>query len=69
MRFFWTVVLNGMALAALAEEAPAGQTAANPGDQMWSFFLMMGSIFAIFYFLMIRPSRNRSRNMKNRSTR
>jgi preprotein translocase YajC subunit len=42
---------------------PGGPTAParDPGRESMSMFLMMGVIFAIFYFILIRPQRKRER--------
>ena len=58
MRFLWTIVFFGLTLAAFAQDPATKPGTTSPpgaGDDMMRFFLMMGSIFAIFYFLMIRP--------------
>ena len=58
MKFLWTIVFFGLALAAFAQDPgtnPGTTSTPSAGDSMMQFFLMMGSIFAIFYFLMIRP--------------
>jgi preprotein translocase subunit YajC len=45
--------------------APAQQAApAAPGTDP-SFFLMMGAIFAIFYFLVLRPQRKKERALQD----
>lgn len=51
MRSFLFIVLSDMASHAYAQDT--GTQSATQG--MGSFLLMMGSIFAIFYFLLIRP--------------
>lgn len=50
-------VLTTIAAQAYAQGgAPAGGAAApDPTQGMGTFLIMMGSIFAIFYFLLIRP--------------
>ena len=42
--------------------APAAQGAGGFGD--WNFILMMAVIFAIFYFLMIRPQQKKQKELK-----
>jgi preprotein translocase subunit YajC len=51
-----------MTAAAIGVAFPA-QQAAPPGPDM-GFFLMMGSIFAIFYFLVIRPQQRQRRELE-----
>ena len=38
---------------------------AQPGGADLSFFLMMGAIFLIFYFLVIRPQQKRAKEHRN----
>ncbi len=42
--------------------APGAQGAGGFGD--WSFIIMMAVIFAIFYFLMIRPQQKKQKELK-----
>jgi len=42
--------------------APGSQGAGGFGD--WSFIIMMVVIFAIFYFLMIRPQQKKQKELK-----
>lgn len=42
--------------------APAAQGSGGFGD--WSFIIMMVVIFAIFYFLMIRPQQKKQKELK-----
>jgi preprotein translocase subunit YajC len=49
--------------AAYAMGAPAGGGAGNTGGDL-SFIIMMAILFAIFYFLMIRPQQKKQKEIK-----
>jgi len=49
---------------AYALGAPGGGGGAGGGGD-FSFIIMMGVLFAIFYFLMIRPQQKKQKDMKN----
>ena len=40
------------------------QAASGTGGQQWSSILLMVAIFAIFYFLMIRPQQKRQKEVR-----
>lgn len=52
--------MNGSVL----ELAVAAQEAAPGGGADASFFIMMGAIFAIFYFLVLRPQQKKQRALE-----
>jgi preprotein translocase subunit YajC len=50
---------------AYALGAPGGGGAGGVGGGDFSFIIMMGVLFAIFYFLMIRPQQKKQKDIKN----
>jgi preprotein translocase subunit YajC len=40
---------------------PIAQQAASGGQSIWSTVIMFGAIFAIFYFMIIRPQQKRAK--------
>lgn len=40
------------------------QTNTQPNGNPWSFWIMMGLIFVVFYFFMIRPQRKKQKELQ-----
>ncbi len=67
MRTLILTSLTLMAAQAFAQDAPTGTTATpDPMQGIGQMMLLMGSIFAIFYFLLIRPQQKQRQKHEDR---
>lgn len=57
-------LLAGLLLLSGCAPAPAAGSTSSSGFD-WTFLIFIVVIFAVFYFLMIRPQRNRQKQQRN----